>query len=166
MTSGRLTIGMLSALLAASMIFSAALLVHRADVLSATLQGVDAAVGEIQFAGYDLEQDPSPAEQRNVAYVVMQAVGQLMEAAPVLGQEGYDRDAVYGFAIDLMTYTGKLEAGTESRVVLRHQARALAGLPSMLSPTYRKDSADVLSRRFLDDMAKVSIRFIAAGVFE
>jgi hypothetical protein len=165
MRSGKLTIGTLSVLLTASLIFSAALWVHREDVLSATLQGIDSAIGELQFAGYDLEQNRSATGQRNVAYMVTQAVGQLMEAAPVLGQEGYDGNAVYGFAIELLTFTGKLEAGTESKQVLERQARALAGLPSMLSPTYRKDSAEVLGRRFLNDMANVSIRFTEDGVF-
>jgi len=152
-------------LLAASMVFSAALWVHRESVLTAACDGVGSAVGQIQFAGHLLEQDPSAAGQREAAYVVAQAVGQLLEAAPVVAQEGYAEISVTSFSLGLQAFEGRLQDGRESRKLVERQAKALAGLGPGISRTFRTDAFSALGRDLLEKLPTVTRAFKAAGVF-
>ena len=154
----------LGIVLVASLAFSAALWVHREDVLSAALEGVGSAVGQVQFAGQLLEQDPSTAGQRQAAYVVAQAAGQILEAAPVVSQEGYSGDDATGFATWLMSFEGQLQAGQEPRQLVERQAKMLIALPRTVSPTYKTDSFAVMGNGLLRKLPTVERIFTTAGV--
>ncbi len=147
-----------------SLVFSTALWVHRQDVLDATLQGVGSAVGQIQFAGHLLEQDPSSTGQRQAAYVIAQASGQILEAAAVVGQEGYNGDDVTGFALGLQQFGGQLQSESEPRQLVERQARALVALPRRVSATFKTNSFEVTGRELLQQLPTVMRTFTAAGI--
>ncbi len=150
--------------LVAALAFSAALWVHREDVLSAALAGVGSAVGQVQFAGRVLKQDPSAAGQRQAAYVIAQAAGQILEAAPVVSQEGYSGDDVTGFGTQLMSFEGQLQAGQEPRQLVKRQAKMLIALPETVSPANRTGNFLVMGNALLRKLPTVERIFTNAGV--
>jgi hypothetical protein len=154
----------LGTFLVASLAFSAALWVHREDVLSAALLGVGSAVGQIQFAGRVLAQNPSATGQRQAAYVIAQAAGQIMEAAPVVGQEGYSADGAIGLGIRLQAFVGQLQMGEESRQLVARQRKALIRLPRLVSPGYKTNPFDVMGRDLPHKLPTVERELTNAGI--
>lgn len=165
MKTVNLRLGVLAAMLVAALAFSAALWVHREDVLGSAYQGVGSALGQIQFAGQTLQQDPSSAGQQRAAYLIAQAAGELFEASPILAQEGYDYNVVTAFAVGLQHFGGELQSGHESRRLVQRQSEVLIALPRTVSPTFRTDSISTMGRELLNQMGSVAHRLAEAGVF-